>query len=387
MANSSTYRRDSGIVVRTVSAIVFLTFTFLWLYSFQADVFAYAQHVFSGGQTHYNGFVAALLITLILWIVQLIVYAVVRLRNSFHTLTYFPSTVALAVVGTFCPTAAGSSSISLWWLLLLPLTALWLFALYVARLFVRFERKRPFTFFSRSMWVNLAILAVMFVGVIISADTNSIFHHRARVETRLMAQRFDDALNVGRKSLETDPSLTMLRAYALSRQGQLADRLFEYPVAGSGADLVPLESSQSRMLRYPQDSLYRHLGAIPRPGMMTSDYLDRMLRHGQATKAVADYVLCGQLIDRDLDAFARTITRYYEVADSLPLPRHYREALTLYTHLRSHPVLIYHNAVTDEDYADLQTLEAQFSDPRERHIRVKEKYQGSYWYYYEYMKQ
>ena len=43
--------------------------------------------------------------------------------------------------------------------------------------------------------------------------------------------------------------------------------------------------------------------------------------------------------------------------------------------------------MTDEDYADLQELESQYSDPRERHIRVKEQYQGSYWYYYEYARQ
>ena len=381
------YKDRSGIVVRTVSALVFLAFTFLWLYSFQADVMAYAQHLFSGGRTHYNGLVGALLITLMLWLVQLGVYALVRLHNSFHALTYFPSMTALALLGALCPTASGSSSLSLWWLLLLPLAALWFFGVWAARVLSKFEQKQRTLFFTRSMWVNLLLLMVMMLGVIIVSDTNAVFHHRARMDTCLLQQRYDDALQVGRQSHETDASLTMLRAYALSRQGQLPERLFQYPVAGSGADLVPLTGNQSQLLRYPEDSLYRHLGAIPRPGMTTADYLDRLLRHRQATPAVRDYLLCGLLIDRNLEAFARTVTRYYEVADSLPLPRHYREALTLYTHSRSHPVLEYHDAVTDEDYANLQELEAQYTDPRERHIRVKENYQGSYWYYYEYAQQ
>ena len=339
------YKDRSGIVVRTVSALVFLAFTFLWLYSFQADVMAYAQHLFSGGRTHYNGLVGALLIMLMLWLVQLGVYALVRLHNSFHALTYFPSMTALALLGALCPTASGSSSLSLWWLLLLPLAALWFFGVWAARVLSKFEQKQRTLFFTRSMWVNLLLLMVMMLGVIIVSDTNAVFHHRARMETCLLQQRYDDALQVGRQSHETDASLTMLRAYALSRQGQLPERLFQYPVAGSGADLVPLTGNQSQLLRYPEDSLYRHLGAIPRPGMTTA------------------------------------------VADSLPLPRHYREALTLYTHSRSHPVLEYHDAVTDEDYANLQELEAQYTDPRERHIRVKENYQGSYWYYYEYAQQ
>ena len=379
-------RTDSGAPVRVVCAVVFVSFTFLWLYSFQADVLAYAQHVFSHGQTHYNRLVGAVLITLSLWLLQWGVSSLLSLRNRLHALTYYPSVVMLALLEAVCPSADGQLSVSLWWLLLLPLSALWIFATMGACELSRLDHRHFQPFFSRSMWENLFVLAAMLTGLTAVANTDAVFHYRARVETCLFEQRFDDALLVGSQSQETDASLTMLRAYALSRQGQLGDRFFQYPVAGSGADLVPIDSSRSRLLRYPQDSLYRHLGAIPRPGMDTPTYLLRIERYGQATAAVRDYVLCGLLIDRDLDGFARTLPQYYEVADSLPLPRHYREALTLYVHTRSHPVLEYHDAVCDEDYANLQELEAQYRDPRERHIRVKEQYQGSYWYYYEYMK-
>lgn len=380
-------RTDSGAPVRVVSAVVFVSFTFLWLYSFQADVLAYAQHVFSHGQTHYNRLVGAVLITLSLWLLQWGVSSLLRLRNRLYALTYYPSVVMLALLEAVSPSADGQLSVSLWWLLLLPLSALWIFATMGACELSRLDHRHFQPFFSRSMWENLFVLAAMLTGLTAVANTDAVFHYRARVETCLFEQRFDDALLVGSQSQETDASLTMLRAYALSRQGQLGDRLFQYPIAGSGADLVPIDSSRSRLLRYPQDSLYRHLGAIPRPGMDTPTYLSRIERYGQATAAVRDYVLCGLLIDRRLDAFARALPRYYTVSDSLPLPRHYREALTLYTHSRTNPVLEYHDAVTDEDYADLQELESQYSDPRERHIRVKEKYQGSYWYYYEYARQ
>lgn len=388
-------KHDGGIISRMVSAIVFVTFTFLWLFYFQADVIAYAQHVYSNGQTHYNGTIGAILITLTLWLVQLGVYALVRLRDSFHALTYFPSMTMLALLSVV--SAKPSQSLGLWWLLLVLLVAVWVFLVWLAKQISLFEPKHRIAFFSRNMWVNMLILALMMMGVAMFSNTNAVFHYRASIETRLMENRFDDALQVGRKSLETDASLTMLRAYALSRQGKLADCLFEYPVAGRGADLVPISgSSESQLLRYPQDSIYRYLGAIPRPGMSPAAYLSLMERNHQSTSAVADYILCGLLIDRDLDGFARAITRYYEVSDTLTrsgesvggsLPRHYREALTLYTHLRSHPVLVYHDAVSDEDYDDLQDLEAEYTNPRERHIRVKEKYQGSYWYYYEYMKE
>jgi hypothetical protein len=38
----------------------------------------------------------------------------------------------------------------------------------------------------------------------------------------------------------------------------------------------------------------------------------------------------------------------------------------------------------DEDWDNLQELEALYTDPSERKGRVEEQYRGTYWYYYEY---
>lgn len=384
MALLRTHHRDSGIVIRTVSAVVFLLFTFLWIYYLQSDLLAYAQHLHSGGRTQYYRLPGALLITAALWLLQLVVYSMVRLRNHLHALTYFPSMLCLGLLGGF----SAGASFGLWRLLLvIVLLVLWGGLVWVVLQFQKHERPQRSGFFSRSMWVNLLLQALMMVSVVAVSSTSAVLLYRAHVETCLQDRRFDEALLTGSRSLESDAHLTMLRAYALSRRHELGERLFHYAVSGTSADLVPgTADCHSRLLRYPQDSIYRHLGAIPRAQQTTAGYLQALQHSGQATTAVADYVLCGQLIDRDLDAFARTVTRYYTLADSLSLPRHYREALVLYRHLRSHPVVVYRHAVTDEDYRNLQELEAKYSDPRERKIRVLENYQGSYWYYYEYMR-
>lgn len=377
-------RGDSGIVVRTVSAIVFLAFCALWLYCFQSDVLAVAQHTLSGGITHYDRTVGTVIITVALWLLQLFVYKLVPLRNHLHALTYFPSMLALALLGV----VSGSRGVSPWWLLLpLLLLVVWAFVAWTLCRMLKYDNKVRAHLFSRCMWVNMVVMAFMIMGVAMVANTNAVYHYRAQMESQLAEQRLNDALATGEKSLESDAGLTMLRAYVLSRRGELADRLFQYPVVGSSSDLVPATAdSRSRALRYPHDSIYAHLGAIPRPGMTTRRYL-AALEHGhQATAAVRDYVLCGLLIDRDLDGFARTISKYYDVSDSVSLPRHYREALVLYTHQRAHPHLVYHHAVTDEDYQNLQELEAKYADPNERKIRVLEDYFGSYWYYFKYMK-
>ena len=49
--------------MRVMCAILFLCFSFLYLYEYQADVLAVAQHVLSDGQTHYNRTIGAVLIT------------------------------------------------------------------------------------------------------------------------------------------------------------------------------------------------------------------------------------------------------------------------------------------------------------------------------------
>lgn len=373
----------STTVTRTVCAVAFLAFSFCWLYFFQADILALAQHILSGGQTHYNRFVGAVLITAALFLLQLIVYVVTRLQKRSHALTYLPSMLLLAAVSDVNTDIDSGFSFRAWWWVAPLVLALWLVMVVGARAIQPYEEERFGGLFSRRIWINLLTMALMMLGVGLAANGNAVFHYRASAETALIEGDYEKALLAGRRSLETDASLTALRAYALSRRGELGERLFSYPVAGTGADLLLL-GSEARFVRFPADSLYRHLGARPRQGMSADRYLRNLNLGGQATDAAGDYVLCGHLLNRNLDAFVREVTHYYNIAEGQQLPRHYREALVLYTHQRAHPLFVYHDAVTDEDYDNLQQLEAEYADPEERKLQVMERYAGSYWYYFEY---
>ena len=102
-----------------------------------------------------------------------------------------------------------------------------------------------------------------------------------------------------------------------------------------------------------------------------------------------DYELCGLLIDRRIDEFVDLLLLPSASGDSLDtthLPLHYREALTLYNHLRRHPRLIYRNPVMEEDYRNLQELERKYSDATERKGKVEDWYGRTYYYYYNYAK-
>ena len=285
----------STIVVRTVCAAVFLAFTFLWVYFFQSDLLAVAQHLLSHGQTHYNQMVGAVLITLLLFLLQVGVYKLTGLSKRFHALTYLPSLLLLAVISDV-NVDASNHLLSSAWLWVVPLILLvWAVIVWALRNLQSYDKDTAVGLFSRRMWVNLLLLIVMMLGVVSMANTNAVSHYRAHAEVALVHGQIDEALAVGRRSLEADAHLTMLRAYALSRKGELGERLFQYPVVGGSRSLLPVDST-AQFLFYPVDSLYAFLGARPHGPMTENRYLQLLEQRGLASPAVKDYVLTSFLV-------------------------------------------------------------------------------------------
>jgi len=96
-----------------------------------------------------------------------------------------------------------------------------------------------------------------------------------------------------------------------------------------------------------------------------------------------DYLLCGLLLDKNLDRFVAEIKRTY-IADSIPLPKHYKEALVLYVHRRTHPMVVLHDDVMEADFQDYQALEHKFADAMQTQAALRDAYGNTYWYYYQY---
>ena len=384
----NTLRNSSTVGIRLMCAIVFVCFSFSFLYFFQADVLAVAQHVLSKGLTSYSSLAGALLVTLLLQVLQLVLFSIFRLRKRSHALTYLPSMLLLAVMTDIDSDVLQHSSLGAWWWGFPLIIGVWvLLALFAKTLQEVESESEPTGLFSRAMWINMLTMALLIIGVVSFSNTNAVFHYRAKAEARLLRGDWQGALKPGCKSLESNGDLMMVRMYALARAGELGERLFAYPVSGSSSAMLPVEG-QSRFLIYPVDSLYRFLGAKPGGEMTTERYLELLLRRDSVCRRqVADYQLCGLLIDKRIDEFVCKLQKHYAAGDTLDidhLPRHYREAMTLYTHLRSNPAIVYHHTVMDEDWDNLQDLESQYPDKTERQGKVEEQYRGTYWYYYEY---
>ena len=153
---------DGTITTRVVCAIVFLAFVFSWLYWFQSDMLAVAQHGLSGGKTHYDRTIGAVICTAVLFLLQLLIYALTRLSGTFHALTYLPSMLLLSFISsTSHPFSWGA------WPWAGPaLLIVWGIGVWVAR------RQQTSTishnstgFFSRHMWINLLQMAAMMIAV------------------------------------------------------------------------------------------------------------------------------------------------------------------------------------------------------------------------------
>lgn len=375
---------NNSTLVNSVCAIVFMLFTFVYLYSFQADLLAMEQHVLSGGTTRYDKTIGAVLITTVLFLLQLGVGRLTRFDGWMHILNYVPSLLLLTVltsgnqdfdINAFPETVVIIVSVIL--------------ILYII-VAVLFRLKIPFsvnTSFIGSvygnLWKSLLALSVMFLIVCTLGNTNEVFHYRLRIERLLTLNNYDEALTIGEKSDDTDANLTMLRAYALSRTKQLGERLFEYPIPKGGSDMLLPDGSNIKCLLFPESEIFKQLGIRKKGSMKSLEYLLYLENHGLAMKSVTDYILCGYLLDKNLDGFVDVIKNKYNLS-SPSLPKHYREALTLYTHQRSNPVLVFHSEIMDADYADFQKLEKQYSDKSERFSYVKDTYGETYWFYYFY---
>ena len=357
MNYSKSDKGSSTIIIRVMCATIFVLFTWGWLYFFQADALAMTQHVLSDGLTHYNRFVGALIITAILMILQYVINNTTKLNKRFHALTYMPSMLLLAMLTDISQTIDNGISISRSIWLVVVFAVIWGAMIFFVRQYENVDKEFHIPLFSRSMWMNLLMMSAMIICVGWIGNTNAVFQYRMKVEGHLMRGEYHQARKVGQN-------------------------LFEYPITGNSSQILPT-SGKTKMLLCPTDSIYKFMGARPAVPMEPDRYLAMLQRRDSVNNmAIADYLLCGYLIDKQLDRFAQEIPRYYPMKANLP--KHYCEALALYAHSRSNPSVVYQVPEVEENYANYQEMKRQYRDPKERKTRVSEEYRGTYWYYYDF---
>lgn len=361
---------------------LFAVFAFVYLYCYQADLLTVMQHVFSKGQTHYNPLIGALVITVMLVLLQMGVANLCRKARVASAITFVPSVLLLTMLTDVHFVGAGAFNVGNWSLalpVLLLVFALLVWGSYTTK-FSEFVADRIMSP-CRKLWINLAIMFSLMLFVCLVSNGDKTYHARIHTEQCLLKADYDGALQAIERCDRPDSCLTMLTAYTLSKKGLLADRLFEHQLVGHSASLLP-DSSNVRLEILPYRIIFQYLGGWFTQKMSTMRYFDFMQRHGMLKKQATDYMLCSFLLDKDLDAFVDNIGKYYAINDSLP--KHYKEALLLYTRLHSTPRLVYNSNVMNADYQDYQKMERSYADERERKNALRGTYGNTYWFYYQF---
>lgn len=371
------YKKDSTIAIAAVCAIVFCLFSFLYIYCYQTPTLAYAQHVLSGGVTVYHPLISAVLITISGLIIQWLVYAVTRLREASHALTYLPSMLLLAFITSGFPDGRGGLTTGAW-IWFIPLILIGYFCL--VRIIQQWlsPNTAPEAFWSsRVLLLNILTMVVMMLFVFNVSNGDAHFHRQIRAEKLLLANKYKELAREGQgRSIltqltgnecfmltgnkveeTTDSTLTLLRFIAMDRMHNIADSAFTQPVVGGLASLMR------------QRNIH--------PLLVSRKFLMR--------RKSFDYRLCALLAERDLDTFAGMLSKRVNVNDSTAcdsLPRHFKEALVLYQHLRSKPLTSYSDAVLEADYKDMRQLLNSCATTDERNYMLRQTYKNNYWSYY-----
>lgn len=290
--------------MRVLCTVAFCLFTFFYLMFYQADVMVVAQHIASGGQTHYVPWMGGILITLVLKLLQIGVNALFGLYKRLHALTYLPSLLVLAFITNISPHVYDKIDLGAWvWIFPLVLAVFSLLAFFSRKLQAIEPEVRYNGPSSQLNWINLSILFLLMVGVGLIGNGNKVFHLRAAVERKIMKGDFSGALEIGKNCDKTDASLTMLRAYSLAKERQLPERLFHYALTPGAASLTPNGKDVYALMLVPQSVITNKV---------------KTNRH---------YQLCGLLMDKNLKEFSKVLSLYY-APDSV-LPTHYAEAMAL----------------------------------------------------------
>lgn len=375
-------------IIRLTTIVLFALFSFIYLFCIQNDVLAEAQYVFSSGLTSYSRFWGALIITVFLVVIQFYVAKASKLVGRWYALTFFPSFLVLAFLTSLNRVVIEDFTFGQWIWALPLLIVLFILLLYIKRRLPGESINEGDYHLSRYLWPNYAILFLMMIVCGANASADDVYMYELKAERLLLEDDFEGASRVGEKSLNTSPRLNEMRMYALARQGLLGEKLFDYPQPYAEQSLMMMEDTVTRLHRFTCKDIQKSLGAWANTSVTTFDHYISLLKKNPSTRynpLLADYLLCGKLLQKDLRGFTQTIKHYYNLsspADVQDLPKAYREALLLQAKAIGQDSL---NAFVDTlmltEYKDYCAILESDESELIRKNKLRRSYGNTLWWY------
>ncbi|MBR5592649.1 MAG: hypothetical protein IKW46_01120 [Bacteroidaceae bacterium] len=372
-------------VVATVCATLFAVFTFLFVGVYQAPLLEAFYNEVATGKLDYNPWLVGGVVSLVLTLLALWLNSFAKLRREWTALAYLPSALLLAFITDVDRCLYTGAGFSYSWIFIFALgLAFYGFIAFVLRR-ILFEKIKDVTMVTnRVLWRNMMLLVLMMclVGTLSNGDGD--FKRETLTMSRFNNGDFDGALRVGKNSLEASRELTAMRAYILASENALGEHFFEYPQYYAAEGLLPPQQRTSSLV---PDSVYSLLGAAPSMDEVATDYFARIVSTDSVTNVAQDYYFMSLLLEKRLIEFKENVLALYGAANADSLPKHYREALMLYTDIADpaeEQTFVINDASMRERFGAMRAEEAKHSDAFVRGNYVRLQFGDTYWWYYLY---
>lgn len=379
--------------------LLFVSYSLVMFLRHQVHIVALSNYIGSGAvhypvvPEHSTQWVSAILGTLLCSIPALVLLWLMHFPLRFKALAVLPSYIALGLMTGISPSSATSVENEI---PLLPFSLLLVVSV-VAILSVQAyhedggEHSPVFNY----LGLNVFISCLGMISCVIITNTDRQLHTQLALASSVHRGDYSsvDRYPLGETAMNN--TIMSLRAYALSRRGELADKLFFDPCLDCSDNLLPDTLPSARLYHTPT-LVYGQLQAVPKGRHCTAAaFLEKALERrmnilsdSAATCAdslrarpLVDYYLCALLLDRNLLRFAEVLPEYYVVDENMP--RHYREAMILYYNDGLDGKHLHEDRYMDSLYNDYMNLRYQNAETRGHQYKAcTEKYHGTYWNYY-----
>ncbi len=367
-------------VVMALCAILFAVFSFLFVAKSQSVLLELLYDEVATGKLQYNAYIVGGVISAVLTIFALWLNKFTGFKREWTAFSFMPSALILAFITDIDRSLYTGEYDYLKWIVVL---AVGIFAYaafsFVLRRILFAKIKNVAMSANRIIWRNLVLFVILFslVGFLSNGEEN--FKREALVASYYKKGDSDNALKVGYLSNVASHSLTVQRAYILAKGGMLGERLFEYPQYYGADGLIPAKEQVSPLV---PDSVYALLGASPLQGEEALDVFKRALKNDNVSPAAKDYYLSALLLDRKIVEFTDNVKTLYPDTETANLPKHYQEALLLYSSINGDSVQA--GSVMQEQFNAFKALEAEHEDIFVRGNYLRRHFGRTYWWYFLY---
>jgi len=366
--------------IKIVCGLLFIIFSFSYLYGLQSNLLANIQGVFSHWKTIYHPLVGAIGITLILLALQIVLNLITKWKGSLYSMSFLPFCLILGIFTHFDRGIYSGNFNFGPWIWIGPL----IFVIYlVLSLIFQFI---PYNLITKKLIpklnVNLFILLLLFLGTILIGNTNEQFHAEMKMEQLIREGKFKEATIVDAKALKVSREMTVLRSYALARTDSLGQKLFEFPQYYRTQGLFFDDNTITTRLK--NKNIFAALGGKPIGNdESTVHYLESLCNNNKGSHMALDYFLCSLLLDRQLEYFVSALDTYYEVGGVLY--KHYQEALFMYQYMHSEYEIPFENIKMSSKFKKFLALQNKYAyNSTYQKNYTRREFGDTYWWYYTY---